>query len=93
MVESAMGLTVDIPPDIAEILRTRLSGPLEVEVLEAAAVEWYRQGRLLHGQLARLLGISRNEADGVLKRHGVVNDLSSAELEEEIEAALRTGER
>lgn len=52
---------------------------------EAAFVELYRQGKLSHGQFAEGLGISRYDADAVLKRHDVTGDLASAnELGEQV---------
>jgi predicted HTH domain antitoxin len=85
-----MPVELDIPDDMLALLSRRLPGPLEREVLEAAAVEWYRQGRLLHGQFSRLLSVSRYEADGILKRHGVVRDMGPDELSQDIDAAMDT---
>lgn len=39
--------------------------------LEALAIEGYRSGALSHFQVSRLLGISRFETDGFLKKHEV----------------------
>lgn len=88
-----MPVMLDIPPEIAEILREKSLLPLERDALEAAAVEWYRQGSLLHSQFATLLGLSRYEADGVLKRHGVFDGPSEQEFEEELRAASGAGKR
>jgi predicted HTH domain antitoxin len=38
-------------------------------------VELYRQGQISHGALAECLGVSRTDADAVLERHGVTEDL------------------
>jgi hypothetical protein len=46
---------------------------------EAALVELYRQQKLSHGQFAESLGISRDEANAVLKRHNVTEDLPTVE--------------
>ena len=48
-------------------------------------VELYREGRISHGELAEGLGLSRYQADGVLKRHNVTEDLlCSDELAEQV---------
>jgi len=86
-----MSVTLNIPPEIAEVLRQKSALPLERQALEAAAVEWYRQGALLHSEFARLLGLSRYEADGVLKRHNVLHERSDSELDREMQAALKAG--
>ena len=55
---------------------------MDLEAREACAVELFRQGRLNHFQLSRVLGIDRFEVDAVLKRHRVEEQsLSAAELE------------
>lgn len=88
-----MAVTLNIPPEIAELLQEKSALPLERQALEAAAVEWYRQGYLLHSQFAKLLGLSRYDADGVLKHHGVLHEMSARELDEDLQAATRSGRR
>jgi predicted HTH domain antitoxin len=79
-----MSITFDLPEDVEEQLRREL-GDLDQAAKEAALVELYRQGKLSHGRFAESLGISRYEADGVLKRHNVTEDLVTlAELDEQI---------
>jgi len=52
-------------------------------------IELYREGRISHGELADGLGLSRSQADEVLSRRGVTEDLlTSAELAEQV-AGLR----
>jgi predicted HTH domain antitoxin len=77
-------VSFQLPESIEEGLRAEL-GDLSAAAKEAALVELYRQGQLSHGQFAECLGISRYEADGVLKRHGVVEDLlTPAELDKQL---------
>jgi predicted HTH domain antitoxin len=73
-----MAITLQIPPDIEEHLRSRLVD-LDQAAKEAMAVELYRQGKLTHYELSRLLDLSRYETDGVLKRHNVTEDLPTVE--------------
>jgi predicted HTH domain antitoxin len=56
---------------------------------EAAFVELYRQGKLSHGRFAECLGISRYEADAILKRHGVTEDLITLQEFNDQVAALQ----
>ena len=78
---SAMSVIVELPKDIEEKLRQENSN-LDSDAKEAYAVELFRQGKLNHFQLARVLGVDRFETDAVLKHHHVEEQsLSSADLE------------
>jgi len=82
----SMGVTFELPAQIEQGLRAQL-GDLDQAAKEAALVELYRQDRLSHSELAQALGCSRYEADGVLKRHHVTEDLPTAdEIEGELTA-------
>jgi hypothetical protein len=48
-------------------------------------VELYRQDKLSHHELSQAMGLNRFQTDGVLKRHGVTEDLPT---NEEYDAAL-----
>jgi predicted HTH domain antitoxin len=65
-----LNVTLEIPPDIEAKLRQE-STNLDFDVREAYALELYRQGRLSHFELARLLGLDHCDTDTWLKRHGV----------------------
>ena len=69
-----MSITFNLPVAVEENLRAQL-GDLDEAAKEAALVELYRQGKLSHGQLAESLGSSRDEANALLKRHNVTEDL------------------
>jgi predicted HTH domain antitoxin len=79
-----MTVSFNIPESVEQAILGS-GGELAAELKEAALVELYRMGRISHGQLAEGLGLSRPEADAVLKRHGVVEDLlTSEELDDQI---------
>lgn len=73
-----MSISFQLPDDIERALRREL-GDLDQVAKEAAMVELFRQGKLSQGKFAECLGISRYEADGVLKRHHVTEDLLTIE--------------
>jgi predicted HTH domain antitoxin len=80
-----MSITFNLPAAVEENLRAQL-GDLDEAAKEAALVELYRQGKLSHGQLAESLGISRDEASALLKRHNVTEDLLTIdEFDEQME--------
>jgi predicted HTH domain antitoxin len=81
----SMPVTLEFPQDIEETLRRECPN-LDLEAKEACAVELFRQGRLSHFQLSRVLGMDRFETDAVLKRHRVEEQsLSATELESDRE--------
>lgn len=73
-----MPISFSLPGPIEENLRVQV-GNLDEVAKEAALVELYRQGNLSHGQLAESLGLSRDQTNGVLKRHNVTEDLITQE--------------
>ena len=77
----AMNVTLDLPADVEERLRQQTPN-LDAEVKEAYALERFRQGRLSHAELTRVLGLDRFETDAYLKRHGVFEgSLTMADLD------------
>ena len=74
-----MTISFEIPPEIEQQIRTN-GADLDREARELFLVELYRQERISHCQLADALGLSRYEADGVLKRHKVWLELIPEEL-------------
>ncbi|MFM7519141.1 MAG: UPF0175 family protein [Planctomycetota bacterium] len=76
----------DLPDSVERHLAT-LSNNVDAAAKEAAVVELYRQGHLSHGALAECLGLSRTDVDGLLKQHGVTEDLPTVtEFREQLEA-------
>jgi predicted HTH domain antitoxin len=85
-------LTLELPEEFAAILGA--SGrDLTRLALEALAVEEYRAGRLSDARFRQLLGVSRFEADRILKSHGVWLEYSAKDFEREGEALQRLQER
>lgn len=80
-----MTISFDIPESVEQLLREVGPDPSQA-AKEVVLVELYRQGRFFHSEFARALGVSRYEADGVLKRHGVMLDISEDELREDMDA-------
>ena len=74
-----MTISFDLPKNIAERLATGGVDP-SAAAKEAALVELYRESKIDHSELAHALGMSRYEADGVLKRHGVLLDVTGEQL-------------
>jgi hypothetical protein len=80
---TCMPLTVklDLPPDVEEKLR-REARDLDADVKEAYALELFRQRKLSHYELSRVLGLDHFETDGWLKRHNVFEgSLTMGDLE------------
>jgi plasmid maintenance system antidote protein VapI len=73
-----MSITFTLPTTVEEVLRAQFND-LDKAAKEAALVELYRQQKLSHGQLAESLSISRDEANALLKRHNVTEDLATIE--------------
>jgi len=77
----AMHMTLDLPPDVEDRLR-RETPNLDADVKEAYSLELFRQGRLSHAELSRVLGLDRFETDAYLKRQRVFEgSLTMADLD------------
>ena len=86
-----MNVTVRIPDELAERLAAEGGGDLERRALEAFALSEYQAGRLTRPELRRLLDLSRYELDGFLKAHGVFEEYTLADLEQERQTLERLG--
>jgi predicted HTH domain antitoxin len=71
-----MSITFQLPGDIEERLRREFPD-LDQAAKESVLVELYRRGKLSQHELAHALGLSRYQTDGLLKSHGVTEDLVS----------------
>jgi hypothetical protein len=70
-----MNVTIQIPRDLARELAAT-GGDLSRRALEAFAVEEYKNGRLSRPAMRQLLSFAtRDQLDGFLKVHGVVEEL------------------
>ena len=83
-----MSVSFELPREIKTCLRQEL-GDLDRAAKEAVLVDSYRQAKLTHQQLGSALGLSRFEADALLKRHEVFYDLTAEDLARESEGLRR----
>jgi hypothetical protein len=80
-----MAITISIPPDLERQLR--LGTPdLDSAAKEAVLIAMFRLGHLTHKQLADALGLDRWQAEDVLNKHNVTEDLPTFD---EIKEQLR----
>jgi predicted HTH domain antitoxin len=90
-----MEVTLHIPDHVAK--RLSASGDLSRRVLEALALEEYREQTLTLYQISEMLGLSRVETEDFLGRHHVpLAVIEAADLDREaalLEAASRRGPR
>lgn len=82
-----MAISIHLPEDLEQALRREV-GDLDKAAKEALLVDLYRQAKLTGTQLRRALGLSRIQADDLLKRHEVYLDLTAEEVASE-SAGLR----
>lgn len=88
-----MTITIDIPDELASAL-TASGQDLRRAVLEAIALDGYRNDRLTEADIRQLLGFeTRMEVHGFLKEHGAFLPYTVKDLEHDREVALRVAER
>jgi plasmid maintenance system antidote protein VapI len=73
-----MTVSFQLPSTIEEHLRRELVD-LDQVAKEAALVEFYRQEKLTHHELATALGLDRFETEALLRRHRVTEDCVTLE--------------
>jgi predicted HTH domain antitoxin len=78
-----MEVTINLPEDVAQ--RFLANGEsLEREVLEATALEGYREGKLSQAQVRRMLGFATDmQVDDFLKKHNVFLNYTIEDLEQD----------
>ena len=87
----SMTIQIELPEELSQVLAA-FGGDLSRAVLEAIALEAYRERKLTTAQLRRLLGFeSRYELDGFLKEREVWLDYSWEDLEEDRKTHERLG--
>jgi predicted HTH domain antitoxin len=86
-----MSFTVrlDLPPDVEQRLRKE-TPDLSEAVKEAYVLELFRQGKLSHYELSKVLGLDRFETDAYLKKHKVFEGSVTLEDLESDFQTLRT---
>ena len=84
-----MDVTFQIPDEFV----TSLAGTddLPRRALEAFALEELRAGRITEVELCGMLGLERIQADGFLKSHGVFEEYTLEDFEEERKALKELG--
>ena len=65
-----MTITIELPDEIETQLATRWREKFPRKILEAIAVEGYREEALTHRQVGELLGLDRWQTDAFLKERG-----------------------
>jgi len=87
-----MQLTLQLSDDLAAQLGGEaVHAELERRALEAFAFEELRAGRITELQLRKMLGLARIGLDGFLKSHGVYQDYSLEDFEQERQALKEPG--
>jgi len=74
-----MTVTFEIPQEMERELRTN-GLDMNREAKEAYLVNLYREDRISHRELAEALGLSRYQADGLLKRYRVSPNVTAEEM-------------
>jgi hypothetical protein len=84
-------MNVTVP--ILDALAARLGAEADLprRILEAFVLEEYRAGRLSNPELCALLGLTRYEMEGFLKAHGVYEDFTLEDIQEQVTAMERLG--
>jgi hypothetical protein len=85
-----MEVTLHIPDAIAHHL-TEGGGDLSRVALESVALEALRVGRITEVQLRKMLGLARIELDGFLKAHGIHQEYTLEDFEQERQALKEIG--
>jgi Uncharacterised protein family (UPF0175) len=87
----SMNVTIELPDDMARSLNAA-GGDLSRRVLEALALEEYRNGRLSKAELRHALGFETGyELDGFLKSHQVWIEYEEEDLVRERASLDRLG--
>jgi len=79
-----MQITVNIPDEVASRLLHEATEPARA-LLESAAAEAYREGRMTGYELRTLLGLTRYDLDGFLKARGIWIEYTPEQLDADTE--------
>jgi hypothetical protein len=87
-----MQFTVQIPDEFAQRLNSAAGGDLSRHALELLVADGYRSGHLTRPELRRILDLETgDQIDGFLKTHGVYEECSLEELNQELETLRHLG--
>ena len=80
-----MEVTINLPEDVVKVFSAN-GASIEREVLEATALEGYREGKLSQGQVRRMLGLATDmQVDAFLKRHEIYLEYDLEDIKRETE--------
>jgi hypothetical protein len=82
-------VTFQIPDEL--VGSATAEGDLSRRALEAFSLEELRSGRITEPQLREMLGLARIQIDGFLKSHGVFQEYTLEDFEEERRALKALG--
>lgn len=83
-----MEVTINIPEDVAKVFLNNGEN-LEREVLEATALEGYREGKLSQAQVRRMLSFATDmQVDEFLKRHKIFLEYDLEDVKNETDFSL-----
>jgi len=86
-----MQVTVEIPDELTEEVKQN-GGDVSRELLEAYALQGYREGRLTSHQVGRFLGFETPmEVDAFLKAHGVYLEYDEEDFAQDAETSRYLG--
>jgi predicted HTH domain antitoxin len=88
-----MAISIDIPKDVEDTLRSEWGGNLEQATKEALLIESYRTGRITLGSLAQTLGLSRWDAEAWLGARGVKWNYDADDLEADRQTLARLSQK
>jgi len=78
-----MEVTINLPEDVVKVFSANGEN-IEREVLEATALEGYREGKLSQAQVRRMLGFQTDmQVDAFLKAHDVWLNYTVEDLEQD----------
>jgi hypothetical protein len=84
-----MDVTFQIPDELVDSVSA--TGDLPRRALEAFALEELRAGRITEVQLCDMLHLARIQVDGFLKSHGVFEEYTLQDFEDERKALKELG--
>ncbi len=83
-----MEVTINLPEDVVKVFSAN-GESIEREVLEATALEGYREGKLSQAQVRRMLGFATDmQVDAFLKKHKIFLEYDLEDIKNETDFSL-----
>lgn len=82
-------ISIALPNRVYRHLKSEFGAQLERKTQEALAIEGYRLGILSLGEVAEMLDLTINDADGFLKQRNIESLLTSDDVKTDTEALLK----